>query len=212
MGRSRGGSRGSRGRRRRRACLLLHFIRHVFFLTFAFFRVFFVLFSFRCFWWHPHFLVPPHPFTPYPVSPAVYGCNKDKSSGTCIVCLGFSLGLGCGIGIVLRVLVNKCCPLIAAPNIFRVLLRGVFAGVPGARVVAGGLGSVGPAKSQTDMQTISYKMHEHETNSIAKNRDTGMRNRWGDGNRGCFAMCSASAPAPPDTPLLQLTVGVTAAL
>lgn len=35
----------------------------------------------------------------------------------------------------------------------------------------GGMGSVGPAKSQTDMQTISYKMHEHETNSIAKNRD-----------------------------------------
>lgn len=31
----------------------------------------------------------------------------------------------------------------------------------------------GPAKSQTDMQTISYKMHEHETNSIAKNREEG---------------------------------------
>lgn len=110
---------------------MLHFIRHVFFLTFAFFRVFFALLSFRCFWWHPHFLVPPCPLTPYPVSPAVYGCNKDKSSGTCIVCLG--LGLGCGIGIALRVLVNKCCPLIAAPNIFRVLLRGVFPRVPGAR-------------------------------------------------------------------------------
>lgn len=81
------------------------------------------------------------------------------------------LGLGCGIGIALRVLVNKCCPLIAAPNIFRVLLRGVFPRVPGARGVAWGMGSVGPAKSQTDMQTISYKMHEHETNSIAKNRD-----------------------------------------
>jgi len=34
-----------------------------------------------------------------------------------------------------------------------------------------GVGVVGVtrwAKSQTDMQTISYKMHEHETNSIAK--------------------------------------------
>lgn len=41
------------------------------------------------------------------------------------------------------------------------------------RLSVGGVARGGPAKSQTDMQTISYKMHEHETNSIAKNREEG---------------------------------------
>lgn len=44
------------------------------------------------------------------------------------------------------------------------------------------------AKSQTDMQTISYKMHEHETNSIAKkNYHTHTDARKGTG-KGAWAV------------------------